>query len=610
LPQMKHGAVGNTSAVPILREEVASIYENSSASKDANINLFEVLQQLLAEKKALNGQSNSSQVLQPSLQHSAHSQVLARSKLLSLLSELQHNPTRIELAQNIDDNGEEHIRFEIKDAVETLVNNPQVSEDVTSKKLIVGKNDDDVMNLVAMLFEFILDDKNLPESVKARIGRLQIPILKVAIIDKSFFSCTTHPARSLLNKLAQSGIGLNDKAEQSRDNLLSKIDEVVQRVLSEFDSDVGLFGVLLAGFNQFVESEERRSRLIEQRIRDAEVGKAKAEIARTEVDKILTEKMKGQSLSSITVSVLHGPWTSYMFLLFLKQGKGSYEWNDAVQIANELVWSVSPKNTREEYQQLIDVMPGLLDRLNMGLDIVSYNPFEKEILFQELKDVHSACAIALENTTLEDTGLQNSDLSYIKKVDVDDPEQALLARLTEDLAMMGVPSINEEAAVALNKALDEELDQTLEVADVFISRDAEREAADVEEIELTVPGIYTESFSTIAPLGNEVAEQNLMSQNDGYIEHVQALEVGSWVEFKAEDNSKVRCKLAAKIKAADKYIFVNRTGVKVAEKTTMGLCVELRRGTVKFLDDALLFDRALEAVIGSLRNTGVNNLQR
>ena len=57
----------------------------------------------------------------------------------------------------------------------------------------------------------------------------------------------------------------------------------------------------------------------------------------------------------------------------------------------------------------------------------------------------------------------------------------------------------------------------------------------------------------------------------------------------------------ASVKPSGKFIFVNRTGMKVLEKTRMGLAVEFRRGAIRLLDDALLFDRALESVIGNLR---------
>jgi hypothetical protein len=82
---------------------------------------------------------------------------------------------------------------------------------------------------------------------------------------------------------------------------------------------------------------------------------------------------------------------------------------------------------------------------------------------------------------------------------------------------------------------------------------------------------------------------------------VDQLGVGSWVEIQEDEEHKLRCKLAAIIKPTGKYVFVNRTGMKVLEKTRMGLAVEFRRNAVRLLDDALLFDRALESVIGNLR---------
>jgi hypothetical protein len=75
------------------------------------------------------------------------------------------------------------------------------------------------------------------------------------------------------------------------------------------------------------------------------------------------------------------------------------------------------------------------------------------------------------------------------------------------------------------------------------------------------------------------------------------------VEFLIEDEQSVRCKLAAKINAIDKYIFVNRQGVKVVEKTRLGLAHELKDGAVRMISDGLLFSRALESVIGNLRDS-------
>jgi hypothetical protein len=113
----------------------------------------------------------------------------------------------------------------------------------------------------------------------------------------------------------------------------------------------------------------------------------------------------------------------------------------------------------------------------------------------------------------------------------------------------------------------------------------------VEEIVLQAPGGQASSSEP------EVS----LDEDDEMVKQVDSLRVGSWVEFQEDEEHRLRCKLAAVIKPTGKYIFVNRTGMKVMEKTRMGLAVEFRRGTVRLLDDALLFDRALESVIGNLR---------
>ncbi|MDT4868735.1 hypothetical protein FQZ97_1037170 [compost metagenome] len=112
----------------------------------------------------------------------------------------------------------------------------------------------------------------------------------------------------------------------------------------------------------------------------------------------------------------------------------------------------------------------------------------------------------------------------------------------------------------------------------------------VEEIVLAVPG------------ESQVQEPEVsLADDDEALGLVDNLRVGSWVEFQEDEEHKLRCKLAALIKPTGKYIFVNRTGMKVLEKTRMGLAVEFRRKAIRLLDDALLFDRALESVIGNLR---------
>ena len=100
----------------------------------------------------------------------------------------------------------------------------------------------------------------------------------------------------------------------------------------------------------------------------------------------------------------------------------------------------------------------------------------------------------------------------------------------------------------------------------------------------------------------EDSGEELLSDDDPDLQKVDAMSMGNWVELHQDDGKKFRCRLAAVIRSTGKYIFVNRSGMKVAEYNRQSLAHALKTGAVTAIDDGLLFDRALESVIGNLRD--------
>lgn len=400
---------------------------------------------------------------------------------------------------------------------------------------VVGAVDEDVINLVSMLFEFILDDGNLSDALKALIGRLQIPMLKVAVLDKTFFNRGSHPARRLLNEIASAALSWSDRGDERRDSLYLKIEQVVQRLLNDFVDDPAIFAELLADFLAFTGDQRRRSELLEQRTRDAAEGSARAEEARLQVEQALNERLLGRTLPEVVVSLLRDGWSRVLTLTCLKHGGDSAEWQAAVATMDELIWSVEPIEDGQARQRLLDLLPGLLRDLREGLAEVAFDPFRSGEFFARLEPLHVQ-------------GLQR----FQCEAPVEERPPAL-------------PEVVEEAEVPV----------MVEV---------------LEEIVLASP----EETPALAP-------EEILAEDDDALRQVDNLRVGSWVEFQDDEEHRLRCKLAAVVRLSGKYVFVNRTGMKVLEKTRMGLAVEFRRGSIRLLDDAQLFDRALESVIGNLR---------
>ena len=87
---------------------------------------------------------------------------------------------------------------------------------------------------------------------------------------------------------------------------------------------------------------------------------------------------------------------------------------------------------------------------------------------------------------------------------------------------------------------------------------------------------------------------------------VSQLRIGTWIELQADETTRLRCKLITILEPGGIHVFVNRMGAKVLEKNRTDLIVQLRSGAILLLDDRLLFDRALESVIDSLRQSGAD----
>lgn len=453
---------------------------------------------------------------------------ISSSDLMRLLSHLQtHLP-----AQSFDE-------VDVRQQLDHLLS--RVSSK-SGRSRVVGQVDEDVINLVSMLFEFILDDRTLPDSLKALIGRMQIPMLKVAVLDKTFFSRGSHPARRLLNEIASAALGWAEQNDLQRDSLYQKIEQVVMRLLNDFDDDPAIFAELLEDFSAFSGDERRRSELLEQRTRDAEEGRARAEMARQEVERVLNQRLFGRTLPEVVVGLLREAWSKVLLLTCLKHGTDSAQWQDAVATMDDLIWSVELHEEPESRARLLEMVPRLLKSLREGLASAAFDPFSTSEFFSRLENLHVQA------------------FQRFKPVEEAPPAESA-APGQESVALLDEGPALAPGMVAV-------------VEEIVLGGTEEARAQPAEE---------------------------LLAEDDEAVRQVDALRVGSWVEIQEDDEHKLRCKLAAVIRPSGRYIFVNRTGMKVLEKSRMGLAVEFRRNAVRLLDDALLFDRALESVIGNLR---------
>lgn len=408
----------------------------------------------------------------------------------------------------------------------------------------IGQTDTDSIDIIGMLFDFILDDPGLPDSLKAQISRLQIPLLKVAILDSTFFSIKSHPARQLLNELAYAGNGL-EEADPEEDKILQMVSHVVDRILSEFEENTGIFDSLLTEFTEFMIQERKSNKLAENML----------EQARDVVANEIQRRVTSNRVPPLVTNILIDAWKNVLIHLYLRDGEEGTAWNTALQVADDLIWSVQPKLIVSERQRLIKIIPRILNGLRDGLTLIQFDVEATNHLFDSLEEMHLS-------------SLRGGIPDTIQKEVTELPQQESTAIHYENTPNLTADDFGTD--------LSEFPEDTMEYA----------AGNNIEETVLTPT--HTTSW-----------EKNDFSQ---YAEIIKEMALGTWVEFTDPDTeSRNRGKLAWKCDFTKEFTFIDRKYKVVADLSYHQLLEEFELGRASIIEDIPLFDRALDSVIVGIK---------
>jgi len=371
-----------TASAPILKSNQATFQDSETETP----NILPHLQSLLANIRTSSTNHNAQQL------NSAQIQLIGTRDLLSMLTDIQRSAPTPSSPQDSN-------HTSVIDIHTALQNSLQQNTHQETKTPAFNQTDEDLINLVAMLFEFILEDYNIAPQIQVLISRLQIPILKVVIKDNSFFSSNRHPARQLLNSLAKAGIGWSEAKNNNHDTLYDKIHEIVHKILNEFTGDVSLFDQLNKEFKQFINKEDRRSKLVEQRTKEAEEGLIKSRQAQKSVEESLHQLIINahHPIPDLVLETLNKGWSRVMFLAFLKDEQ-EHQWLNTNKVAEDLIWCLQPLKAQKDRQHWITVAPKLLKDLRSGLEDVSYKTSE---LDTTLVTIRTVLTNAFKNSSFE-----------------------------------------------------------------------------------------------------------------------------------------------------------------------------------------------------------------
>ena len=255
------------------------------------------------------------------------------------------------------------------------------------------------IELVAMLFDFVSADRQLPDAIKALLGRLQIPVLKAAMLDKEFFSRRKHPARLLVNRYAEAGIAWQPE-HGTADPLFLKIQQGVGRIQADFTDQLDLFSEVLSDFESYLAEEEREAEQVVQASAEDITTDERQELAEIVANAELDRRINSAQPPEFLERFLRAQWRSVLVATYLDKGEESDEWRSVLADMDNLLWSVQPKRSPDARKDLVGRLPGMLSRLRSRMAEVEWEPDARDAFMSDLAGTHARAVTATKDTPI------------------------------------------------------------------------------------------------------------------------------------------------------------------------------------------------------------------
>ncbi|MFN7782446.1 MAG: DUF1631 domain-containing protein [Lysobacterales bacterium] len=296
-----------------------------AADGAADGRMFDMLRELLAGRRALLGKLGGAQAKPPPNAH-----VATRDDVQAVLALLQtREPAPVLVDGKPAPRSLSHLKQDL------LAQLRQVTPPGMSPTL--GAEESDTIELMNLLYEHILRDIKQSSPAASLLTKLQVPMLRVALADKGFFTRRQHPARQMLNVVAETGTSWLLDADEADRALLEKINVVVERATQDYMGDSAVFESLVGDLQQQMQTLARKAEVAERRHVEAARGKEKLELARIRAEQAISDRLAGKRVPRFLATLLQQAWTDVLALSLLRGGEESPLYQQQLDIAEQLI---------------------------------------------------------------------------------------------------------------------------------------------------------------------------------------------------------------------------------------------------------------------------------
>lgn len=268
-----------------------------------------------------------------------------------------------------------YIQVQAQPQSQTQTDSPNVFED---DKAVVA-------NVVNVMFDQLFMEPRIPAVLKEIVARLKTPVLQVAQADRTVFSNPNHPARKLIDLIAEFGMTLD--LDQGDESTIDSVSRVVEEVVRRHATDGAAFRVAYNRLDDMFYHHEESALQADPDIRALQETEA-LECAHQAATAMVYARLRGRVLPVAVQAFIQIAWRDVLIRDYLDGGLNGKSWKLGVATLDALLKSVEPAVTRESRQNLAKSLHSLIELIRDGTEHAEVHPHLVDEFFVDLERLH------------------------------------------------------------------------------------------------------------------------------------------------------------------------------------------------------------------------------
>ncbi|MCX7544215.1 DUF1631 family protein [Marinicella gelatinilytica] len=197
------------------------------------------------------------------------------------------------------------------------------------------------IDLMGMIYDEIHEDNRIDKDIRSSLNAINVPLIKTAVKDDTFFSDQDHPARQFMELLLQTS------QRWYGTDVIKQVHQFSDHAAKDFDGSREGFVKALNSLSEFLSVTENRAIKAEQKWVSAAQGKEKMQLTKEKVNQELDAILKDCEVKFVR-DVVKQVSMDALTLTMLREGQDSEQWQANINTAKVL----SQIGNRKKFKQL------------------------------------------------------------------------------------------------------------------------------------------------------------------------------------------------------------------------------------------------------------------